>query len=225
MLVLSLADARAVLGDDVLGPEEVGDVFGMQQTAAPLPTLPFSRDHLAAARAHGAMLVLRAPRDGHGVPLTILHMLQLLPQAFDQKLLHQMGYQLRDEWGIALEPLAATETCTTGWALVWKDVLRETCNLAYDEQDRVIANYTGVLGTGDLRRRTAVEAVYDTLLYHAARKTRLLHRSWDWSSSTTLDGGHLNVGGFGEQGMEILSFSRAVRHGQLGVCPTWQPMQ
>jgi hypothetical protein len=222
---LSLTDARAVLGDDVLGPEEVGNIFGTQPTVGPFPAIPFSRDHLAAARSHGTMLVLRTPCEGNGAPLTILHMLQLFPQAFDSKLLRQMGYQLREEWGIALEPLAATDTCSAGWALVWKDVLPESCNLAYDEQDAVIAHYSAVLGTGTLRRRTAVEAVYDTLLYHAARTTRLLTRSWDWSSSATIDSGYLNVGGFGEKGMEILSFSRAVRHSQLGVCPTWQPRQ
>jgi hypothetical protein len=225
MPVLSLSDARAVLGSDVLGPEEVDNVFGARASANLSPPIPFSRDHLAAARSHGAMLVLRTTRAGGGTPLTILHMLQQFPQAFDPKLLHQTGYQLRDEWGIALEPLAAVDTCSAGWALVWKDVLQESCNLAYDEHEVIIRNYAGALGTAELRRRTAVEAVYDTLLYHAARKTRLLQRRWDWSSSPTLDGGYLNIGGFGPQGMEILSFSRAVRHGQLGVCPTWQPIQ
>lgn len=225
MPALNLSDARALLGGDVLGPEEVDTAFGKRSPADLTPAIPFTRDHLAAARSHGVMLVLRTVRDGGGAPLTILHMLQQFPQEFDPKLVRQMGYQLRDEWGIALEPLAAADTCTVGWALVWKDVLQESCNLAYDEQDAAIANYAGVLGSSDLRRRTAVEAVYDTLLYHAARKARLLQRSWDWSSSATLDGGYLNVGGFGAEGMEILSFSRAVRHGQLGVCPTWQPIQ
>ncbi len=225
MPVLSLSDARTVLGDDLLGPDEVTTVFG-ERAAADLPRgIPFTRDHLVAARNHGAMLVLRTACAGAGVPLTILHAVQQFPQAFDAKLLRQSGYQLRDEWGIALEPLAAADTCAAGWALVWKDVLPESCNLAYDEQDATIRSYAGVLGTDNLRRRTAVEAVYDTLLYLAARKTRLLQRTWDWSSSATLDGGYLNVGGFADHGMEILSFSRAVRHGQLGVCPTWQPIQ
>jgi hypothetical protein len=68
-----------------------------------------------------------------------------------------------------------------------------------------------------------VEGVYDTLLCFLARKVRLLEHSWDWSRSATLDGGYLNVGGFGATGMQILSFSRAIRHGRLGVCPTYQP--
>jgi hypothetical protein len=225
MPVLSINDARAVLGDDVLGPEEVSTVVGELTSAELHAEIPFTRDHLAAARSHGAMLVLRSTRGAGGVPLTIVQMLQQFPRAFDPKLVRQMGYQLRDEWGIALEPLAAEETCTPGWALVWKDVLQESCNLSYEEQDAALGSCGGVLGAGAVRRRTAVEAVYDTLLYYEARKTRLLQHRWDWSSSATLDGGYLNVGGFGADGMQVLSFSRAVRHGQLGVCPTCQPIQ
>jgi len=73
------------------------------------------------------------------------------------------------------------------------------------------------------RRRRAVEAVYDTVLSFAARGQRRLVKTWDWTSSVTLDGGIVNVGGFGERGLQILAFSPAVRHGALGVCPTWQP--
>jgi hypothetical protein len=116
-----------------------------------------------------------------------------------------------------LEPLAATDTCTFGWALVRKEILDETRNLAYDEQDEVVTRHRV-----DVRRRTAVEAVYDTLLHFGARHARLLETTWDWTKSRTVDGGYLNVGGFGSTGLQILSFSRAVRHAALGVCPTRQ---
>lgn len=225
MPALSINEARAVLGDDVLGPEEVSSVFGGTASPALRAEIPFTRDHLAAARSHGVMLVWRSAQHAGGAPLTIVRMLEQFPRVFDPKLIRQMGYQLRDEWGIALEPLAATEVCTPGWALVWKDVLDESCNLSYEEQDAAVASCAGVLGAGGVRRRTVVEAVYDTVLYFAARQTRLLPRRWDWSSSATLDGGYLNVGGFAADGMQILSFSRAVRHGQLGVCPTCQPIK
>ncbi|HEX7407187.1 MAG TPA: hypothetical protein VF515_05985 [Candidatus Binatia bacterium] len=225
MAVTSVSQARTVLGDDVLGAEALANVLG-QVSAAELRTeIPFTSAALAAARNSGMMLVLRLAQADDRVPLTIVQMLQRFPQAFDQKLLRQMGYQLKDEWGIALEPLAATETCTPGWALVRKDVLEDSCNLSYDEQDTAIRNYAAMLGDAAVRRRTAVEAVYDTLLYFEARKIRLLERSWDWSSSATLDGGYLNVGGFASAGMQVLSYSRAVRHGQLGVCPTCQPIK
>lgn len=216
MPALSVDDARAILGDDVLGADAVARIFGVTTDA---PPLPFSGDDLAAARQGGEMLVLRIARDGNE-PLTLQRLIQRFPQCFDERYLRKMGYQLRDDWGIELEPLAATDTCSFGWALTRKEILAETCNLAYDEQDAVVQrSRTGV------RRRSAVEVVYDTLLFSEARGVRLLAKTWDWTNSPTIDGGYLNVGGFGSAGLQILSFSRAVRHGALGVCPTRQPVR
>jgi hypothetical protein len=221
---LSVQDACAILADDVLGPDEVKAAFGLARVTA-APSIPFTRDQLAAARRAGEMLVLRVSQAGDDAPLTIVQMIQRFPDAFDKKLLRRVGYQLRDEWGIELEPLAATDTCTLGWALVRKEVLDESRNLAYDEQDVALRRHAAALGVAAtaVRRRAAVEAVYDTLLYWGARQVRLLERTWDWSASRTVDGGYLNVGGFTTGGMQILGFSRAVRHGGLGVCPTRQP--
>jgi hypothetical protein len=217
---LSLSEARTILGDDVLGPEEVAQAFGGAATGLDV-TIPFTREALTTARQCGAMLVWRAARDDQGRALTILRLLDRCPQAFDAKLLHKAGYQLKDEWGIALEPLAARDTCDPGWALVRKEVLEDSCNLSYDEQEMAVQRFAGSLGA-PARRRSAVEGVYDTLLCFLTRGVRLLERSWDWSNSATVDGGFLNVGGFSPTGMQILSFSRAIRHGQLGVCPTYQ---
>ncbi len=222
---LSLGEARRILGDDVLAAEDLVRTFGAASAPDGKAEIPFDRDTLVAARQHGAMLVLRSDRAGDRRPLTILNMIEQYPHAFDAKLLRGAGYQLKDEWGIALEPLAGTDTCTPGWALVCKEVLEESCNLAYDEQEPSLAGFAGVIGVPHraVRRRTAVEAVYDTLLYFRARHVHLLQQSWDWSSSVTLDRGHLNVGGFAKTGMQILSFSRAIRHGRLGICATCQP--
>jgi len=228
MFVQTVSDARAILGGDVLGPAEIAATFG-GAAAGDGPSIPFTRDELSAAHAGGEMLVLRVARVGD-TPLTIRHMTERHPAAFDAKLLHQVGYQLKDEWGIALEPLAATEICTPGWALVRKSILDDSRNLPYDAQDEPLHSYAGTLAyvraahtegvpRVAVARRSAVEAVYDTLLYFAVHKVRLLEKAWDWTSSRTIDGGYLNVGGFGPRGMQILSFSKAVRHGGLGVCP------
>ena len=170
------------------------------------------------------MLVLRVTHVGADVPLTILQMVQRQPEAFDQKLLRKMGYQLKDEWGIELEPSAATQTCAAGWALVRKSILDDTCNLAYEQQEACLHRYAKRRGLNSAvaRRRSGVEVVYDTLLYYTARQRRLLERTWDWSATRTGDGGYLNVGGFGSSGLQVLSFSRAIRHGALGLCPNWQ---
>ena len=211
--VLKVGDAHAILGHDVLGADEAHAVFGIRVET---PPLPFTAAELTAAKAAGEMLVLRLAKDPSG-PLTMQRMIQHSPQSFDERYLRKMGYQLRDDWGIELEPLAITDTCTFGWALVRKEILDDTRNLAYDEQDEVVTR-----NRVDVRRRTGGEAVYDTLLHFGARHVRLLDTTWDWTKSHTIDGGYLNVGGFGTAGLQILSFSRAVRHGALGVCPTRQ---
>jgi len=208
-----------MLGRDVLGAAEVQLVFG---TPAAVPALPFGRADLEAAAHRGEMLVLRMGATAGGPPLTILEMLRRFPDAFDARYLRQVGYQLKDEWGIELEPRAGTDTCTTGWALVRKEVLAEARNLIYDDQACALQGYAARVGA-TVRRRSAVEIVYDTLLYFGARDTRLLQHTWDWSDSPTLDGGLLNVGGFGPTGLQILSYSKAVRHGGLSLCPTRQP--
>jgi hypothetical protein len=212
--VLKGSDARAILGHDVLGADEAHATFGVRVEE---PPLPFTADELDSAKMAGELLVLRLANDPTG-PLTLQRMIQHMPQSFDGRYLRKMGYQLKDDWGIELEPLATTDTCHFGWALVRKEILAETRNLPYDEQEVLVTRQRV-----DVRRRTAVEAVYDTLLHFGARHARLLETTWDWTRSRTIDGGYLNVGGFGPGGLQVLSFSRGVRHGALGVCPTRQP--
>lgn len=215
----SIDVAHSILGDDVLGPQAVAAAFGTP--AAEVPAIPFSKSDLEQAYARGEMLVLRSAAAGEA-PLTIQRMIALHPSAFDERFLRKMGYQLKDEWGIELEPSAGVETSEPGWALVSKTPLATTLNLAYAQQEALLLGYAQHLGKekGVVRRRSGVEIVYDLVLYFATRKGRLLENAWDWSSTRTIDGGYLNVGGFGSQGMQVLSYSRAVRHGALGVCPT-----
>ncbi|MCK6556109.1 hypothetical protein L6Q96_16250 [Candidatus Binatia bacterium] len=214
-------EAQGIMGPGALGPDEVAAAFGA--SAVPLlPPIPFSAAELRAGRAAGEMLVLRTDRLAADKPLTILAMIDRVPDAFDARALRTTGYLLKDEWGIALEPLAATDTCRAAWALVATDVLPASCNRPFDEQAAALARYTSERGlpANALRRRTAVEAVYDTVLHFAAGRGRLLERTWDWTSSMTVDEGFLNIGGFGPTGMQIVGYSPGIRHGALGLCPT-----
>ena len=221
----TVKQARAILGDDVLGPEELRAALGGVDDTEAGAAVPFTPADLEQARGNGELLVLRAAAVA-GAPLTLLRLIQRFPESFDQASLRKMGYQLRDEWGIELEPLAAIDTCRSHWALVRKDLLPDTRNLSYDEQDALIDGYGVAQGApGCCRRRSGVEIAFDLIVYHRARGTRLLSKGWDWSSSRTIDGGFLNVGRFNDAGMQVFSYSRAVRHGQLGVCPTRDPNQ
>jgi hypothetical protein len=215
-----LQRAREILDEDVIGPEEIERVFGPTSTPAPAAAgaVPFSVAQIERAKAEGELLILRLSRAG-GEPLTLLQLIRRFPAAFDARYLQKMGYQLKSEWGIELEPLASEETCSDQWAIVRKEPLLQACNLSYEEQGDLIATMPGQR----IRRRLATEIAYDLVAYHAARGRRLLYDSWDWSSSRTADGGYLNAGHFDDRGIQIFSFSPGVRHGKLGVCPNQDP--
>jgi hypothetical protein len=121
---------------------------------------------------------------------------------------------LRDEWTIDTQPFATADTCRAGWAFVRRTPLPVTCNRAYRAQDEVLARdeHSG------LRRRSAVEIAFDTLLWHRVRGERLLASAWDWSSSPSNDQGFAALGEFGEQGLGVIAYSRAVRFATLGIC-------
>lgn len=221
----SVAEAREILGSDVIGLEELEQVFGPvdEAAAARARLVPFSADELQRARESGEMLVLRAGAAG-GESLTLRALIARFPEAFDASLLRKVGYLLKDDWGIELEPLAAVEVCKSDWALLQPVILEATRNLSYGEQEACLEEYARRRGApGRFRRRTAIEIAFDTIAVHRARRRRLLETSWDWSQTRTLDGGYLNLGRFTDRGMQILSYSEAVRHGQLGLCPTRDP--
>lgn len=222
---VTLDEARSLLGEDLYGPEEITKAFGALEPAARELPIPYPKSDIEAAKKAGEMLILRVPKAADGQPVTIVQMIERFPKAFDEALLRKAGYQLKSEWGIELEPLAQKDTCSLGWSLVHKEILKDTRNLEYQEQSARLLDYAKGrrLPADSLRRRTAIEAVFDTIVGFAARGEHLLEKSWDWTSSETVDGGYLNVGGFGDRGMQVLSFSGAVRHGALGICPTRGP--
>jgi hypothetical protein len=223
--VTPIAEARALFGAFLLAPDDVGRLLGVAPErlaagdASALAEVPYSREALAAARARGDILVFRTATDD-GAPLTTLRLLQRFPETVQPQLLKGVGYQLKDEWTVAQEPFAASATCRSGWHLVHGAPVPATVNLNYEQQEAALARYAESLAlAGRLSRRTAIEAVYDTILLHRAHGTRLLERAWDWSSTPTQDGGFMTVGEFASDGLKLVGYSRAVRFGTLGVCP------
>ena len=213
----SLSEARRVFGDDMLGAEEVFAALGFDPLAsvvgegrAALDRLPFDAQTLMRAADYGMMLVLRVAQGQ--AALTILELADRFPGSAD------LAKSYRESW-FAAEPFAATETCKLGWALVDKQPFAESRNRSYGEQDAILDERRRLVGLA-LRRRTAIEIVYDTLLYAAARRERLLPSEWDWSSSPTSDGGLVSAGQFDDQGLHLLGYSKGIRFDSLGICAT-----
>jgi hypothetical protein len=219
-----LADARALFGDDILGPDEVGRELGADPrvlaAASPqlLDLVPFDRETLRAAHARGELLVFRVPADGDG-PLTVLRIADRFPDAIDAKLRKGVGYLLKDEWTLDSEPFTGTANCNLEWRLIGRAPIPATCNLSFELQDAALARHAAAVGlAGKLRRRSGVEIVYDTVLFARARGVRLLERTWDWSDTPTADGGYVTAGELAAGGLHVLGYSRAVRFGTLGIC-------
>jgi hypothetical protein len=206
----SIGDARRIFGQDVIGLEEVSAVLGAvaaELDRASIDRLPFAREQLMRAADEAMMLVLRvAAADGR--PLTILDLAARFP-----------GRTTEETPWFAKEAFAARETCRVGWALVEKQPFARSRNLSYAEQQEELDQRSESLGI-KLRRRRAVEVVYDTLLYSSVRGERLLGTEWDWSSTATSDGGFVSVGNFDEQGLRLVAYSQAVRFASLGLCGT-----
>jgi hypothetical protein len=219
-----LADAAAVLGDGVLGPEELATALGYDplsvltsEERAAVARIPFARRELEQARDDGALLVLRVPRDTDQ-PLTMLALAERLQGGLDPKVHKGVGYSLRDEWTIDTQPFATNDVCAAGWWLVRRAPLPDTLNRGYRVQDDVLARLAAT-ANGRPVRRSAIEIAYDTLLWHRVRGERLLADAWDWSRSPSNDQGYAALGEFGTAGLGVIAYSRAVRFGTLGVCP------
>jgi hypothetical protein len=222
--IAGLAEATAILGDAVLGPAELQRALGFDplavlsaDEAGAAGRVPFGRADLERARTDGEMLVLRVPRDPDG-PLSMLALARRLQGGLDPKVHKGVGYLLRDEWTIDAQPFATTDVCAAGWWLVRRAPLPSTYNRLYRAQDDDLAAL-GPMTNGRPRRRSAVEIAFDTLLWHRVRGERLLAGAWDWSRSPSNDQGLAALGEFGENGLGVIAYSRAVRFGTLGVCP------
>ncbi len=223
MTIAGLDHAITALPGAVLGPREIEIALGVDPLAglaaadrAAAETVPFGPADLAKAKADGELLVLRIATLADG-PLTMLKLAERLAGGLNPKVHQGVGYQLRDEWTIDTQPFATTETCTTGWYLVRREALPATSNLGYRAQDAVLEQL-GPTRPGVPRRRSAVEVAYDTLLWHRARGERLLAGAWDWSRSPSNDQGLAALGEFGDAGLGVIAYSRAVRFATLGVC-------
>ncbi len=212
----TLAEAREIFGSFMLAPDDVGRVLDV--ASAPTADVPFGRAELERAHGRGDVLVYRTDADGSG-PLTLARLIERFPESLQPGLRKGVGYQLKDEWTVLQEPSTATATCQTGWALVHGTPIVATCNLNYEQQDAALARYDGEQNGASFSRRSAVEAVYDTIFLNRAHGTRLLAKAFDWSDTPTQDGGFVTVGQFEEDGLRIVGYSRAVRFGTLGVCP------
>ncbi len=106
----------------------------------------------------------------------------------------------------------ARQPLRPGFGLPTRNVVRKTLNKTWTDQE-------STLEPGE-RRREAIEAVWDTILYYAATGKRLLQNTYDWTSSRASDGDLVSVGAFDSNGLDVGSWSPEDSGSDVGVCPS-----
>jgi len=210
MTNLSHDDAARLFGTDLIGASALRGLLGADVAAA--PPIPFTRDVAETAHRDGCLLIYRVAALADGRPLNLATLAQLTSGRSDGL----VAFAAEDAWYLQDATVNAAVP-EAGWALVAKEPWRETCNQVYVRGEEALRRRAG---DQPWRRRRAPEIVLDTLAYAAARGTHLLADTWDWSSTSSHDGGLLNIGSFKESGLDVLAYSKAVKHGALGICPT-----
>jgi len=68
----SLDRAREIMGEkQILGPDKVTLVFGVELSAAEIPRIPYTEEQLRQAKENGELLILRIDKTNDGKPLTL----------------------------------------------------------------------------------------------------------------------------------------------------------
>lgn len=204
---LGIDGARRIFGGSMIGPEQVAQLLGEPCDAAGPLALDASTAEQAAAS--GCACIWRPARTASGKPVTMALLHERTAAARGR------GFRGDEPWWLE-QPSALEETPEAGWAIFHRVPIGSTLNRTFDAGSAELERFAG---GRPWRRRRAVEIALDTLVAALAGQ-RLLESTWDWSASPSTDGGLLNLGGFGPEGLEVLAYSRAVKHGALGICPT-----
>ena len=233
----SYQQAREILGaENVIGPDEVGKVFGV--TFENTPKIPFSKEDLEKAKELNQFLILRYDELPNGRPITA--------QELQSRFRIDQGRLVHSEY---MERLSSEETPRLGWSLTSKELIPNSTSKNYLQQtDELIAylktnifpeampqKYQAGIDTFEkkksklealmssdwreaakqlseleithLTRRNAVEITYDLSLIQQTTGKRLLAKQWDWTSSRDASGNLVDVGNFNAAGASVDGFT------------------
>lgn len=229
--------AKSILGKDFLGVEAINTLekkLGMVGVDVgfnldTLPPLDCNEKDLQFAKQNNEMLVLRVEKMRMQLPkaVTMLNFRELFRKD-PNKDMQTVFYSFRKDANDWYKNEAfATEMggIKLGWAFVKKEPLDDSFDKTWKEQEEMLEKYAKTLNHTSLRRtnvqrRTALEAIWDNMLYYINNKERILPDKYDWTKSRTSDGGLVFVGGFDSGGLVVDSWVPESSFSSLGVCPS-----
>jgi len=128
----------------VLGPAEIAKAFKMKLENIMIPQIPFSKKELIRAQELGQFLILRINIDDQGQPLTMKGLSAMMlrngyPEELDKdgqpkgKITYSEDYGNEDWW--------TGDQIEMRWALVDKEIIKDSTNKDYHEQTRLLKEY------------------------------------------------------------------------------------
>lgn len=220
----NLREVKEIFGDDFLGIEELAQFRGFefskgdQEKAAKLwakkvQEQNLTREDLEQLKREGFMVILRSPGtkvEGKLVSTTIENLRKKYASLFYDQ-----------DW-YNTEKFATTDEVDFGWSIVKKEVLEESRNQNWDEQEGILKEWAKdhKVDPRFVTRRKPVEIIHDILAYYEARKARILEKDYDWSGTESSDGDSVHVGHFASGGLRVTLGSRGLATSPVGVCPS-----
>ncbi|MBJ66952.1 MAG: hypothetical protein CME28_02970, partial [Gemmatimonadetes bacterium] len=158
--------------------------------------------------------IQRAFFDGKLLHITGTNLLRLYPKFFEN--IQQTALKM------SAETHFLQETPQMGWGLTTAEVLTESHNTNYFQQEQVLKRHAQSHKSNEMRvrRRTLIEALFDLLAVKIVTGKQLLYTTVDLTESKM---GRVNMAviNYGESGIRIGDINSQQTHPQLGVCPTW----
>lgn len=229
--------AKEILGKDFLGKDAIRVMeqklkaigVNVEFDIDKLPAFTYTEQDLQLAKQNGEMLVLRPDtmlRGGREVPITLREFQELLKKNPLGKSGSPFYHSSSGDW-YTDEKFFKTVggEIKLQWALVKKEVLDGSLNQTWNDQETLIKQYQGGLkrkgaGSVDIRRRTATETAWDTMLYYINTGERLLGNVYDWGQTRSSRGRLVVVGSFDSTGLNVGGNDPGYSGSHVGVCPS-----
>lgn len=207
--LVTIEEAREILGkENVHGFKDFQEALAIKLVWQGEYPIPFTREYLLKAKEQDEILIFCLDSID-GEPLTMGLLNELVQERYDEK---DLGKFLYDTSWYKTEDFYCKDTMEFGWKLISKELVPNSKNKTYPEQDEIIKKYPGY------KRATALEVMYLTAVHKITTGKRLFEDEYTWTSSVASGGRLVSVGGANRDAVDVGWNSHGFSGSYLGVC-------
>lgn len=223
---MSLLETKELFKNDFLGIMEIEKFTGRKFSEKEKKQIAnmwtekikeqnLAREDLERLKKEGFMIVLRTStliHEGRELMATIENLRKKFKGLF-----HNLSWYNNEKFATDMQ-----NAVRMSWAIVKKEILDESRNKNWDEQEKVLQRWAREhkVDSKFVTRRTPAEAAYDIPAYYHARNKHILEKDWDWTGVQSSDGYFTLIGKFGSNGLGVSYVVRGYSSSYLGVCPS-----